>query len=114
LIYKVYFTSHKSKAHSLQTSGPAQPNSIHHEDTTMNATMPVVALPLVSKIFAGPNETSSQILYWDGFNAFSEGMQLEDMPTARQAEGWWFANKCEGEAEVYSIEDDHEWIRTGC
>lgn len=71
------------------------------------------SLPLVSKAWFGEDESRSHILYWDGFEAYIEGQPLEDMPTKQQRKGWWAANKADGEAEVGSIEDDHEWIRTG-
>lgn len=83
-------------------------------EATVMTTPQFTELPLVTNIFVGPNETPNQILFWDGFGAACEGQPLEDMPTERQKKGWWFAMKCAGDTEVYSVEDDHAWIKGGC
>lgn len=41
-------------------------------------------------------------LYWEGFDAYRKGAQLEDMQTHEQRNGWWFANKCEGDTNDYA------------
>lgn len=61
-------------------------------------------VPVVVMACPPARAITEQSLYWDGFNAYCAGAQLEDMQTTAEQRGWWFANKCQGEAEAY--EDD--------
>jgi hypothetical protein len=70
-------------------------------------------LPLVSSLVAGVSEKESQILFWDGYIAFLEEHTLDELVTDRQRAGWELAHKHVSDSDVYSIEDDQEFIRTG-
>lgn len=55
---------------------------------------------LVSKAMRRSNPLgTSNDLFWDGFMAYCEGMQINDMPTQHQARGWYAALKSQAEAE---------------
>lgn len=51
--------------------------------------------------------------YWQGFDMYVKGAQLEDMPSAEHARGWWFALKCQGDTLDYEgdIADRMQWMR---
>lgn len=38
-------------------------------------------------------------LFWDGFMAYCEGAQIEEMPTQYHARGWYAALKSQAETE---------------
>ncbi len=67
----------------------------------------MIVVNLNSKII---NEPSA---YWQGFDEYCKGAQLEDMPTAEHRNGWWFACQCQGDTLDYedNIADRQQWMR---
>jgi len=52
--------------------------------------------------------------YWDGFDDFCRGAQLEDMPSEEHVRGWFFACRCEGDTlDLIEYQGETDFIRTG-
>lgn len=51
--------------------------------------------------------------FWQGFDDYCKGAQLEDMPSAEHQRGWWHANRCQGDTLDYedNIADRMQWAR---
>lgn len=65
--------------------------------------------PLVSR-----GATVTTPAFWDGFTGFSEGAQLEEMPTGEHAQGWFYASRCEGDTNDYADSIvEREFVRFG-
>lgn len=55
--------------------------------------------------------------YWQGFDAYCDGAQLEEMPTPAHVRGWWAALDAQVSTEDYEAyqeyQRDLEWSRRG-
>lgn len=80
--------------------------------------LPVVAPTLlVSRYMNKAGFLDMQSNYFlDGQHAAREGQPLAAMPTEYHEQGWWSAQRTQGERDRFdgSIDDDEQWIREGC